>query len=85
MMPDAEDFRQQLTTEFANAMAAKHTYIDVRSGDLHTTVGGYPGHDHRMPVCCSVMYAEMRTHDIILDSPPSGKGASLVIRYKLPR
>ena len=83
MTPDA--FHTQLAKEFAKATAAGRNHVDVRSGDLHRKVGGYPGHNHRMPVCCSVMYAEKCARDVILSSPPSGKGASLVIRYKLPR
>ena len=84
-MPTADNFRAQLATVFADAMKAERDYVDVRSGDLHKEVGGYPGSNHRMPICCNVMYAEMRTHDGILSSPPKGKGASLVIRYRLPR
>jgi hypothetical protein len=38
-----------------------------------------------MPVCCAVMHAARRPGDEILSSPPSGRGASLLIRYRLPR
>ena len=78
-------FRAQLAREFAKATAARRNHVDVQSGDLHRKVGGYPGNNHRMPVCCSVMCAEKRARDVVLSSPPSGEGASLVIRYKLPR
>ena len=58
----------------------------MRSGDLHKRVGGYPGSNHRMPVCCEVMYAEMIDGvDEILHAPPKRKGASLEIEYLLPR
>jgi 5-methylcytosine-specific restriction protein A len=60
-------------------------FVDVKSGDLHRRVGGYPSYDHRMPICCSVMKNIMKSGDIILHKPPSGQGASLIIRYKLPR
>ena len=57
----------------------------MRAGDLRRIDRGYPGPDHRMPVCCDVMYAEMLdAADAILAAPPKGKGASLVIEYLLP-
>ena len=59
--------------------------VSVKAGGLHRLVGGYPGSDHRMPMCCSVMQAGMRSGDKVLRSPPGGRGASLEIYYKLPR
>ena len=84
-MTTPEIFRSQLYAEFKNAEEKKQPYVDINSGNLHRTVGGYPGNNHRMPVCCEVMYAEMRTGDQTLASPPKGKGASLTIRFNLPR
>jgi len=60
-------------------------YVEVKSGELHSEVGSYPGSNHRMPVCCDVMRRNMKEGDEILQQPPKGKGANLVIRYKLPR
>jgi hypothetical protein len=31
------------------------------------------------------MKAEMRPGDEVVNAPPSGKGASVIIRYRLPR
>ena len=56
-----------------------------RVGDLHEEVGGYPGSDHRMPSCCSVMRGEMASGDAVVHQPPKGDGANLVIRFRLPR
>ena len=58
-------------------------YIDLTSGDVHRAVGGYPAEkgNHRMPVCCDVMYGAMRGDDEVLSAPPSGKGATVTIRY----
>lgn len=36
-------------------------------------------------MACAVMRAAMRCGDMILHAPPSGQGASLRIRYHLPR
>ncbi len=56
-------------------------YVDVTSGDVHRTVGGYPGRNHRMPMCCQAMKNCMRGDDKVLYAPPSGKGATLKVRY----
>jgi len=85
MPPTAQDFQQELDNIFATATKQGKTYVDVKSGELHRRVGGYPSHNHRMPVCCQVMRRNMKPGDIILYEPPSGQGATLTIRYKLPR
>jgi 5-methylcytosine-specific restriction protein A len=59
--------------------------VEITAGSLHRVVGGYPGTNHRMPICCQVMYDTMGPDDEVVTSPPSGKGASLRIRYQLPR
>ncbi len=81
MPPTADDFRRKLDEILTNAKQQGRPYIDIRAGDLHRAVGGYPGNNHRMPVCCNVMKGTMKQGDEILESPPSGQGASLTIRY----
>lgn len=82
--PTADDFRKELRSIFRRNEG--ESYIDVNSGKLHRAIGGYSGKgNHRMPVCCDVMYDEMSARDKVLQSPPKGKGASLTIRYRLPR
>jgi 5-methylcytosine-specific restriction protein A len=83
--PTADDFREELHTIFATAQRPERPSIDVNAGELHRRVGGYPGPNHRMPACCNVMRSSMKSGDQILRAPPNGKGASLVIRYQLPR
>ena len=39
----------------------------------------------QIPACCSVMYTEMQEGDEVMEEPLSGQGASLTIRYRLPR
>ncbi len=96
MLPsnDSSESRQPLTTEhFERALQSllhgaeqnRLPFIDVRSGDLHGRVGQYPGPNHRMPICCNAMRKFMRSKDEILEGPPRGNGANLVIRYYLPR
>ena len=82
----ADDFRNELAGLFEAASRAGRGTVVVRSGDLHRAVGGYPGNNHRMPMCCRVMYAEMvEGVDEVLSAPPSGQGASVAIEYLLPR
>lgn len=80
--PKAEAFRRALQAIFNDA---KDDFVVVTSGDLHRLVGGYPGRNHNMAGCCSVMMNMRRPGDRILAQPPSGKGATLTIRYVLPR
>jgi hypothetical protein len=84
-MVTAEDFRSALIQIFKDSQQKGITFIDVRSGDLHKRLGDYPGTNHRMPICCSVMREFCDTEDITVTSPPKGDGANLVIRYYIPR
>ena len=85
MVPTAEVFQNQLVILIENATNLGSSFIDVTSGDLHREVGGYPGHNHRMSTCCDVMKRNMKSGDTIISQPEKGKGATLVIRYLLPR
>lgn len=60
---------------------------EIKAGELHRRVGDYPGPSHRMPMCCGVMRDALAPDfgDVMLEEPPSGQGASLTIRYALPR
>ena len=81
----ADDFRAALIKEFTKASASGASNCTVNSGDLHRYVGGYPGPDHLMPSCCSVMRKAMNVDDEVLSQPKKGAGASLTIKYRLPR
>lgn len=84
-MPTAQDFQEELDRTFGKALKKGVSYVTVKAGDLHRQVGNYPGHDHRMPICCSVMRQNMQAGDVILHQPPKSNGATLEIRYTLPR
>jgi len=83
-MPTADQFRTTLNDLLNKERQDGHSAVDVNAGELHRRVGGYPGPKHSMPVCCSVMksVAQHVGHEVLF-SPPSGKGASLTIRYLL--
>jgi hypothetical protein len=86
-MPTVEDFSNELFRMMAEAGKAGNEFVEVEAGELHRRVGGYPGRDHRMPNCCRVMREQIALDygDAVISEPPSGQGASLTIRYRLPR
>jgi hypothetical protein len=61
--------------------------VDVKARQLYDVVLGLSSSKNEMPTCCRVMWQEFSDEngDLILASPPSGKGGSLAIRYALPR
>jgi 5-methylcytosine-specific restriction protein A len=84
-MPTPKDFQSELDSIFASAQQQGKSFVEIKSGDLHRSVGGYHRHNHRLPSCCRVMKKNMKPGDQILQQPPSGVGATLIIRFKLPR
>jgi hypothetical protein len=84
-MPSIDEFRSALRSQFRDAESRGATFIEINSGQLHRKLGGYPSTRHQMPSCCEVMYGEQVAGDEVLSRPPKGKGASLTIRYRLPR
>lgn len=81
----AEDFNAELQKTFADATSRGLAFVEVNAGDLHRAVGGYPSRTHRMPSCYDVMKRHLSARDQIISEPPSGRGASMTIRYALPR
>ncbi len=86
-MPNANEFREAIFRLFEQRTAAGDTVVIVIAGDLHRKIGGYPGSDHCMPTCCSAMREAMQPArgDRVVCAPPKGNGASLTVRYILPR
>jgi hypothetical protein len=86
-MPTADDFRNELHAMFYEAFRDGQAFIDVNAAELHRRVGEYPGHGHRITVCCDVMRRSMDEDvgDKIIRRPRGGRGATLTIRYVLPR
>ena len=81
MTPDSSDFQAALDKRFARAWRSGVTQLEVNAGELHREVGGYPQSNHRMATCCQVMRANMQASDEVVEEPPGGAGASLVVRY----
>jgi len=85
MPPNTQDFQNTLDGILHSAQELGACFIGIKSGDLHHLVGGYPSDDHRMSACCGAMKERMGVEDRIIDEPPSGQGAALIIQYQLPR
>jgi len=85
MPPSTDDFRNALTEVFRSAEHLGLVAVDITAGNLHRRVGGYPGADHRMAACCNAMRDMMGSEDEIVAEPPARDGASVRIRYQLPR
>ena len=83
--PTSEDFSKELAAQLFRAENRDASHVEINSGELHRVVGGYPGPDHRMPTCCEVMRRAYRPGDETISEPNEGNGATLTIRYKLPR
>lgn len=84
--PNAADFEEELRERWRQAEKSGAPYVDINAGEIHRMLGGYPSRgQNRMANCCQVMMKLRQAHDLTVSSPPKGKGASLVIRYALPR
>ena len=83
--PSAHEFEAVLLAILGKATREGAATVEIKSGDVHRTVGGYPGPNHRMPVCCAAMRSAMNSNDTVVAQPPKGNGASLLVRYSLPR
>ncbi len=76
-------FATVLKEQMEKARSSGASSLTITSKELHQLVGGYPGPNHKMFVCCTAMYNAMGKDDVIVSKPPSGKGASLKITYYL--
>ena len=88
MPPTADKFRKRLREWLKHAEDEGKPHEDINAGELHRDVGGYPlgpGQNHHMRACCEVMRSEMRDGERIIEEPAKGTGASLTVRYELPR
>ncbi|WP_156944753.1 HNH endonuclease [Bradyrhizobium sp. Ec3.3] len=85
-MATKEQFRDEIRKHLREAELRGSRSLDLNSGTLHRQLGGYPGSNHQMPSCCRAMYDEqIASEDKIVTRPKKGFGASLTIRYSLPR
>ena len=61
----AEDFREELQAQLRRAQKQGRPHIEINSGELHRTLGGYPPKAGQraanIPSCCAVMWCSMRS------------------------
>ena len=85
-MDQRDCFGSELAAMLARGERQGRPHVEVNAGELHRLVGGYPNAgQHRMPMCCEAMLTERREGDEIVFQPEHQSGASLTIRYRLPR
>ena len=86
-MATAKEFRQVLFDAMSQTERKGSAFLEITAGELHQRAGGYPGRNHRMPMCCRVMktYLSEAWGDCLLDESLTGQGPDLRIRYKIPR
>jgi hypothetical protein len=85
-VPTKDQFRNEIRTQLRGAELRGVAYLELNSGQIHRKLGGYPGGgNHQMRPCCEAMYDEKQAGDTVLSSPKKGYGASVTIRYTLPR
>ena len=88
-MPTVADFLTELDAQLGRASRLGQTHLKINAGELHRVVGGYPpkrGESHAMPSCCQAMWKRFEFGwDREISVPPSRKGATLTLSYKLPR
>lgn len=63
---EQKNFQQELDNILVEAQKKGKFYMSVSSIDLHDRVGGYPGKEHKMPICLQVMKKNMGEHDRLL-------------------
>jgi hypothetical protein len=84
-MAGMNDFKHELRAQIERAEKQGRPHVEVNTGELHRVVGVYPDPSHQMPTCCAAMRQEQQPGDEVIFEPAGGAGASLTIRYKLPR
>jgi hypothetical protein len=82
-MVSIDHFRQGLLAQMDRAAHGGLIDVLINSGELHRSLGGYPGSTHGLPSCCDAMQAEMKLGDTMLLDRASGVG--MTVRYLLPR
>jgi 5-methylcytosine-specific restriction protein A len=66
----AELFKYTIEQRLFKAFRDGKKHIYITSEDVHRKVGGYPGTNHKMPICCDAMYSKIKVGDEVLYAPP---------------
>jgi hypothetical protein len=82
-MVSTDHFRHELLAQLGRASSAGRITVLINSGELHRSLGGYPGSTQGMPSCCDAMQDEIKPGDTLLVERANGAG--MTVRYLLPR
>jgi 5-methylcytosine-specific restriction protein A len=82
-MVSIDHFRQGLQAQMFRTAHGGLIDVLINAGELHRSLGSYPGSTHGMPSCCDAMQAVMKRGDTMLLDRTSGVG--MTVRYLLPR
>ncbi len=86
MRPREGTYRAEAYDHIDRSLSQAHRkgypHFDVRAGDIRVQLWR---RINRTATVCAAMYALLEDGDIVLYEPPSGFGANLKIRYRLPR
>jgi 5-methylcytosine-specific restriction protein A len=85
VLPSKADFQRVLDDIFREMDQKHKSEIIVTAREVYRRAGVLSGSDPSVALCCSVMRENMRPGDTVITEPPGGQGATLAIRYKLPR
>jgi hypothetical protein len=78
-----EQFREELLAQMGRATRRGLLDVLINSGELHRSLGGFPGSKQGMPLCCDAMQAEIMSGDVLVLERINGAG--MTVRYRLPR
>ena len=81
MAPSAWEIQNRLAAILNFARQSGQSYIDVESNNLQKQLANFSSSDRSMSVCRDVMIKLMRPGDSILQESPTGKRATLAVRY----
>jgi 5-methylcytosine-specific restriction protein A len=84
-LPTRSEFQAALNGVLLQAQKKNKAGVVVSSIDLHLQVGGYPGREHRMDLCCQVMREAMLQRDRITSQVLPPYPPLLEVVYELPR
>jgi hypothetical protein len=82
-MVSIDHFRQELQAQMGRASKSGASDVLINAPSLYQSVGGYPGSNHAMPLCCDAMEQAMKPGDLLLVERSSQAG--MTVRYFLPR
>jgi hypothetical protein len=85
-VPTKAEFLAEIRSQMREAELRGDQYLLLNAGEIHRKLGGYPSVNHQIKPCCDALYDEAKLGRAkVVAAPKRGYGASLTIRYVLPR